>query len=124
MFSFAKILAWQKAHAFTLRVYAITKKFPETEKFNIVSQFQRAAVSIGANIAEGYGKLGKKDKLRFFNIAQGSIAECENYILISHDLNYITDNEFLELQTLAIETEKLLNSYCNGIVNNTAISDD
>ena len=74
-FSFENIIAWQKAHQFVLRVYLITKQFPKDELFGLTSQFRRAAVSIEANIAEGYKKLGKADKLRFLNIAQGSLEE-------------------------------------------------
>ena len=66
MFDFRNISAWKCAYAFTLEVYKLTRHFPEYEKYNIVSQFQRAAVSISANIAEGYKKLGRNDKLRFF----------------------------------------------------------
>jgi four helix bundle protein len=64
--TFEDLIAWQKAHEFTLAVYRITKTFPKEELFGITSQFRRAAVSIAANIAEGYKKLGKADKLRFF----------------------------------------------------------
>ena len=124
MFDFRNISAWRCAYAFTLNVYEITRHFPDSEKFNIVSQFQRAAVSIPANIAEGYKKLGRNDKLRFFNIAQGSLSECENYILLSYDLKYINDEEFKKLKVLAEETEKVLNSYCKAILSNTAIKEE
>jgi len=124
MFNFRNISAWRCAYAFTLRVYEITRHYPDSEKFNIVSQFQRAAVSIPANIAEGYKKLGRNDKLRFFNIAQGSLSECENYILLSYDLKYINEEEFVKLKVSAEETEKVLNSYCKAILNNTAINDE
>lgn len=124
MFDFKNIIAWQRAHAFVLEVYKVTRNFPDSEKFNITSQFQRAAVSISANIAEGYKKLSKQDKLRFLNIAQGSLSECENYILLSFDLHYISKVELDTLSTLAEETEKLLNSYCTGILNNSGIKND
>ena len=75
-YSFENIIAWQKAHAFVLSVYRVTRHFPEDEKYGLISQFRRAAVSIEANIAEGYKRLGKVDKLRFFNISQGSLEEC------------------------------------------------
>lgn len=88
-YSFKDIKAWQYAHQFVLQVYRITKLFPEFEKFGLCSQFQRAAVSIPANIAEGYKKIGKADKLRFFNIAQGSLEECRYYVLLAKDLDYI-----------------------------------
>ena len=73
VYSFENIIAWQKAHAFVLFVYRVTRHFPKDEIFGLTSQFRRAAVSIEANIAEGYKKLSKADKLRFFNISQGSL---------------------------------------------------
>ena len=90
---FQNIVAWQRAHEFVLLVYRTTKSFPNYEKFGLCSQFQRAAVSIPANIAEGYKKLSRVDKLRFFNIAQGSLEECRYYIILSKDLGYIYEND-------------------------------
>ena len=84
-YSFENIIAWQKAHAFVMLVYRVTKHFPKDEIFGLTSQFRRAAVSIEANIAEGYKKLSKADKLRFFNISQGSLEECRDYIILSRD---------------------------------------
>jgi len=79
-------------------------------------------VSIGANIAEGYKKLSKADKLRFLNIAEGSMAECMNYIILSRDLDFINDIQY-ERQKEAIENAgKLLTAYCNGIINNKGIN--
>ena len=71
--SFREVRAWQKAHEFVLAFYKTKPMFPDDEKYALIPQFQRAAVSIAANIAEGYRKLSKADKLRFFNIAQGSL---------------------------------------------------
>lgn len=71
--SFTEVIAWQKAHAFVRMVYLHTATFPQHERFGLTSQFQRAAVSIASNIAEGYKKKGLSDKLRFLNIAQGSL---------------------------------------------------
>ena len=121
MFRFEDILAWQKAHAFVLLVYRVTGHFPEVERFGLISQFRRAAVSIEANIAEGYKKLSKADKLRFFNISQGSLEECRDYIILSRDLDYISQIEFEELHTGLVTTSKFLNSYCETIVNNNAL---
>ncbi len=78
--SFTELIVWQKAHEFVLKIYLLTSSFPKSEIFGLTSQFRRAVVSIAANIAEGYVKKGKLDKVRFFNIAQGSLAEC-NIIL-------------------------------------------
>ncbi len=122
MFRFEDIYAWQKAHAFVLLVYRVTAHFPETERYGLMSQFRRAAVSIEANIAEGYKKLSKADKLRFFNISQGSLEECRDYIILSRDLNFLQEGEFEALCISIEEASKLLNAYCKGIINNNAIS--
>ena len=122
-FSFENIIAWQKAHDFALLAYRSCLKFPVTERYGLCDQFQRAAVSISANIAEGYKKLSKADKLRFFNIAQGSLEECRNYILLVRDLDYITNEEFEELRISIEETSKFLNLYCKGIINNSGVKE-
>ena len=122
-FSFEQILAWQKAHEFTLLVYQITKSFPKDELFGLVSQFRRAAVSIEANIAEGYKKLSKADKLHFLNISEGSLAECRNYIILSSDLEYINEEQYSELYYAIEEASKLLIAYSAGIINNNGIKD-
>ena len=72
---------------------------------------------------EGYKKLSKADKLRFFNIAQGSLEECRDYILLSRDLEYITMNQFGELHESIENTSVFLNSYCKGVINNSGIKD-
>ena len=120
-FTFQNIIAWQKAHEFTKLVYQITKNFPEDERYGLTSQFRRATVSIGANIAEGYKKLSKADKLRFMNISEGSMAECMNYIILAYDLNYTNEEENSLLSTSIENAGRLLTAYCNGIINNNAI---
>ena len=120
-YSFKEIKAWQYAHTFVLQVYYITKRFPEYEKFGLCSQFQRAAVSIPANIAEGYKKLSKADKLRYMNIAQGSLEESRYYIILSKDLGYIDNSMYVELESLVEKTSWFLNAYCKGIVNDNAL---
>ena len=122
-FSFEQIVAWQKAHAFTVLVYQTTKKFPKDELFGLTSQFRRAAVSIEANIAEGYKKISKVDKLRFLNISEGSLSECRNYIILSRDLDYIDDKQYSQLYYSIEETSKLLTAYSKSIINNNGIKD-
>ena len=119
---FQNIVAWQKAHQFVLLVYKVTKSFPDFEKFGLCSQFQRAAVSIPANIAEGYRKLSKADKLRFYNIAQGSLEECRYYVILSKDLDYIDNDSYCLLDTTIEETSKTLNAYCKGVIENNFAS--
>jgi four helix bundle protein len=122
-YTFENVIAWQKAHAFVLLVYRITKSFPADELYGLTSQFRRAAVSIEANIAEGYKKISKADKLRFMNISQGSIEECRDYILLSRDLQYFTDTDFSNLHDALEETSRMLHLYCKGIINNNGIKD-
>ncbi|MBO7101655.1 MAG: four helix bundle protein [Bacteroidales bacterium] len=123
-YGFQRVIAWQKAHEFVLLVYKISKHFPEDERFGLTSQLRRAAVSIEANIAEGYRKIGKADKLRFLNIAQGSLEECRDYRILAKDLNYISDEEYEQLRLSILMTSKFLNAYCNGIINNNAMKND
>lgn len=114
--SFKDIIAWEKAHYFVLQVYKVTHNYPAEERYGLCSQFQRAAISIPANIAEGYRKLSKVDKLRFMNIAQGSLEECRYYILLSKDLDYITEDKYNELTRSIEEASRLLNAYSKGIM--------
>jgi four helix bundle protein len=110
--SFKDLLVWQKAHQFVLKVYLYSQIFPKDEMFGLTSQFRRAAVSIAANISEGFAKRSKADKIRIFNIAQGSLEECRYYITLSHDLGY---GENDQLYTLSEEVSKLLSSYISAI---------
>ena len=123
-FSFENVIAWQKAHQFALLAYRATQQFPPTERYGLCSQFQRAAVSVSANIAEGYKKLSKADKLHFFNISQGSLEEGRNYILLVRDLGYISLPQFEELRKSQEETSMFLNSYCKGIINNNGVKEE
>lgn len=118
--SFKDIIAWQKAHEFVLLTYKVTNSFPSLERFGLCSQFQRAAVSIAANIAEGYRKKGAADKLRFLNISQGSLEECRYYIILAKDLQYINDDNYYQLTERLEEASRLLNGYYRGIKNYTS----
>ncbi len=113
--SFKDLECWQKAHEFVKAVYVVTKGFPEDERFGLTSQFRRAAVSIAANICEGYKKLSKADKLRFMNIAQGSLEECRYYIILSLDNDYIDRETHDHLEHLINSASWKLNGYAEGI---------
>lgn len=79
---------WQKAHQFVIAVYRTTETFPKDELYGLTSQLRRAAVSIAANIAEGFRKRSNADKLRFINISQGSLEEARYYLILTRDLGY------------------------------------
>ena len=112
---FTELIVWQKAHQFVLSIYTLTSRFPKEELFGITSQIRRAAISIAANIAEGYSKRGLRDKARFFNIAQGSLSECRYYLMLIHDLKYSSDEK---IAPRLEEVSRLLNSYRRAITKN------
>ncbi len=111
--SFEDLIVWQKAHKFVLELYRYTEKFPKQEIYGLVSQMRRSAVSIPANIAEGFKKKGKLDKTRYLNIAQGSIDESRYYLILSTDLNY---GDCKELKLLLDEIGKMINAYSKSIL--------
>lgn len=110
--SFEDLEVWKKAHNFLLQVYRLTEGFPKHELFGLTSQLRRAAVSIPANIAEGFRKVGKADKLRLYNISQGSLEECRYYLRLANDLNYGQTDAMRENLE---EVSKMLNSYMQKI---------
>jgi len=113
--SFTELDVWKSSHQFVLNVYRYTKQFPKSETYGLVSQFRRAAVSIPANIAEGYAKMGLKDKIRFYNIAQGSAEEGRYYLILSKDLEYV-ENSALRNEVDAVS--KMLSGYISGTKRN------
>jgi four helix bundle protein len=113
--SFRELKVWQKAHELVLMIYNYSEHFPKTETYCLVTQLRRAAISIPANIAEGYKKKGKADKLRFYNIAQGSLQEVHYYLILSADLGYGATEKHLELLD---HVERMLEAYCQGIAAN------
>jgi four helix bundle protein len=112
--TFEDLLVWQKAHSFVLAVYCISGTFPKHEIFGLSSQFRRAAVSIAANIAEGFRKRSNADKMRFYNIAQGSLEECRYYLILTKDLQY---SDVSEAKLLLQEVSKLLEAFTQSILN-------
>ena len=114
---FENLVVWQKAHQFVLLVYRLTNLFPREEIYGLTVQFRRAAVSVAANIAEGFRKRGRADKLRFLNISQGSAEECRYYLILAKDLGYQTDSMAVALLD---EVGRLLVAYAKGIARSTA----
>jgi four helix bundle protein len=114
---FQELIVWQKAHQFVLSIYRYSNSFPKTEVYALSSQFKRAAISIAANIAEGYKKKSKLDKARFFNIAQGSLEECQYFLILSNDLGY-GDNSNLVL--LLDEVARMLESYIQKVLSSNS----
>jgi len=114
---FRDLVVWQKAHQFVLSVYKLTENFPKQEVYGLTSQMRRAAVSIPANIAEGFRKRGRADKARFMNTAEGSLGECHYYLILAHDLGYCETEELLEKLN---EVSRLLNAYARAILSSNS----
>ena len=111
--SFEDLTVWQEGHKLVLGIYDITKQFPGDERFGLVSQMRRAAVSIPANIAEGFKRRGARDKIRFYNIAEGSLEELKYFLILSQDLRYIASKE--ELMNRANTVGRLLHGLITSI---------
>jgi four helix bundle protein len=111
--TFRDLLVWQKAHQFVLGVYQLTTAFPRQETFGLSLQMRRAAVSIAANIAEGFAKRSKAEKARFLNIAEGSLEESRYYLILTNDLGYGKTEELLKSLE---EVSRLLSSYARAIL--------
>ena len=95
---FKDLIAWQKAHELVLDVYKITKKFPDIERYGLENQLRRASVSITSNIAEGFGRNSRKEKLQFYSISRGSLFEVLDQLTIAKDLGYFESQEFIVLE--------------------------
>ena len=109
---FEDLVVWQKSHKLVLKIYRLTQSFPRNELFGLVSQIRRSAVSVPANIAEGFRRKGKADKLRFFNISQASLEETRYYLILTNDLEYADSKQLLgDLD----EVGRILNAYMKSI---------
>jgi four helix bundle protein len=109
---FQDVGVWRKAHALVLKIYAFSARFPIDERFGLTSQLRRAAVSVPANFAEGFKKLGLADKVRFYNIAQGSLEECRYYLILAKDLGY---GDTCDLMNALDEVGSMLEGYARAI---------
>jgi four helix bundle protein len=110
--TFQDLTVWRRAHAWVLDVYKLTECFPRHELFGLTSQLRRAAVSVPANIAEGFKKKGKNDKARFYNIAQGSLEECRYYLILARDLDYASTDGLMERLD---EVSRMLDAYTRAV---------
>lgn len=107
-----KLEAWTKSRDFALEVYRkILPALPSDEKYNLSSQIRRAATSIPANIAEGYGRYYYQSNIQFCFIARGSLEETKSHLIIAHDIGYIDDNTFYQVIEKANNLLMLINGY-------------
>ena len=106
--SFTDLNAWREAHQLSLKIYWLTDKFPDKEIYSLTSQLRRAAVSITSNIAEGFSRQGKKEKIQFYYTAKGSLTELQSQIILARDLGYIKQEDFKDLADKTVLVSKLI----------------
>jgi four helix bundle protein len=117
--SFEDLIVWQKAHQYVLEIYRLTASFPKSELFGLTAQMRRAGTSIPANIAEGFKKIGIRDKIRLLNVAQGSVEESRYYLILTRDLQF---GNIDKLRINLEEVSRLLEAYMNAIERNHGLS--
>ncbi len=117
--SFTELNAWQEGHQLVLAIYRLSKSFPQEEKFGLTDQIRRASVSITSNLAEGFSRLGRKEKLQFYRMSLGSLTELQNQLIIARDLEYVTFEEFRKIEDLSVVVSKLLNGLLKSLSRNT-----
>ena len=110
--SFQDLIVWQKSHQLVLDVYKLSANFPKEEMYGLTSQLRRAVISVPANIAEGFKRISKTEKSRFYNIAEASLEETRYFLILATDLNYINENGF---QDRIDEIGKMLNAYISQL---------
>ena len=108
--SFTNLIVWQKSHALIIGLYSKLQLFPKEEIYGLTSQMKRCSVSVSSNIAEGFVRKSKREKVNFYYIALGSITELQNQLLIARDLKFITNEVFKKLANDTIEISKMLNT--------------
>ncbi|PIU61291.1 MAG: four helix bundle protein [Armatimonadetes bacterium CG07_land_8_20_14_0_80_40_9] len=112
---FDELEVYKMAGELTRLVYSLTEEFPEKEKFNIVSQLRRAVASIGANIAEGYGRFHYKENVQFCRQARGSLAEVKHFLILSKELKYVPESKYLDFLEKYENLKIRLNNYIKSI---------
>ncbi len=114
VFSFEKLKFWDELRLFVKLIYKITKKFPEDEKFGLVSQMRRAAISVSSNIAEGTSRSSLKDQSWFSQISYSSLMEVLSQTIVSKDLNYINDKEYDNIRSITENLSRQINALRNS----------
>lgn len=118
MGTFRDLLIWQKSMQLVTEIYTLSNNFPQTETYSLASQLRRSAISIPSNIAEGYGRNGKKDYLKFLNIAVASLFEMQTQIEIAYNLKYINQLQFNKTYEDSKEIERMISAFCRKISQN------
>ncbi len=110
--SFTDLRVWQEGHKLVLLIYKLTKSFPKVETYSLIDQMRRAVASITANIAEGFGRQGYKEKIQFYYIAKGSLTEVKNFVFIAKDVGYLSEEDYKSL----IEQANIVDQLLQGLI--------
>ncbi|MEQ9300383.1 MAG: four helix bundle protein [Cyclobacteriaceae bacterium] len=110
---YKELEVWQRARAMVKEIHTISSQFPDSERFSLTQQINRAAISIPSNIAEGSGRFHQNDKIRFMYIARGSLFEMETQLYLALDLGYLSQNTLTNLEEEITSVKKLLNGFIN-----------
>jgi four helix bundle protein len=113
--SWRDLIVWQKAHAATLEVYRLTRKFPSDERFRLVDQLCRAAASVPTNLAEGKGRSSSAEYRQFVVIARGSIEEARYLLVLARDLGYLTTTDHAGIEASYTEISKMTNALLRSL---------
>jgi len=113
--SFKDLNVWQKSVDLAVLVYRITKEFPQSELYGLVSQMRRAVISVSSNLAEGFKRINKKEKMQFYNIAYGSIAELESQIEISKRIGFLSKENYQILMADIVEVSKMIDGLTKSL---------
>ena len=116
--TFTNLNVWKEGHSIVLNVYKLTKEFPTEENYILTPQILRSSISITSNIAEGFSREGKKEKIRFYYISLGSLTELQNQLLITRDVGYIKVEKFREIADKTIIVQKMLNALIKSVKRN------
>ncbi|MBI4430928.1 MAG: four helix bundle protein [Candidatus Omnitrophica bacterium] len=114
--TFRDLTAWKKSHELVLEIYKVTKDFPVEEKYGLISQIRRAAVSVPTNIVEGFKRKSKKDYAHFINIADGSLEEVKYLLILSSELGFLREELFIRLNSLCDEVGRILHGFHKSLV--------
>ncbi|HSC77093.1 MAG TPA: four helix bundle protein [Candidatus Acidoferrales bacterium] len=115
--SFQELQAWKEARELALGVYRMTSTFPREERYGLTAQLRRCASSVGANIAEGFGRRSTKDFIRYLEIASGSLEETRHFLILAHDLGYVKPATFRLFGGNCDRTGKLLGALVRSLKN-------
>ena len=117
VYSFEKLMVWQKSIELAKQIYSITSNFPKEEIYGLTSQIRRAVISISSNVAEGYVKSSSKEQIRFSEIAYGSLMEVLNQVIIAREIGYVSKDNYLNIRQNIEEISRMLNALRNSQIN-------